>query len=137
MDIKSKIRKEIETPGGYKVIIRKLNLFSFMETGTLPNIFTSKAKTAESLAKEVEKNPATLKLIFKICLVEGVVGGDLNIVDKTPRECISDELSYKEVPQDDAVSIINTVLEFSDMAGGGATEQAKPFSKKQKSTSPA
>lgn len=133
MDIKSKIRKEITTPGGYKVIIRKLNLFSFMETATIPDVFaTGKEATNEVLAQQMAKNPEGLKQILKISLIEGVVGGDLNIVDKHPRECVEDELSYQEVPQDDATTIINTVLEFSDMAGGGAVDKARTFPKKKK-----
>jgi hypothetical protein len=133
MDIKDKIRKEITTPGGYKITIRKLNLFSFMETGSIPDVFVSgKGSTEKALAQQIQRNPDALKQILKISLVEGVVGGDLNIVDKAPRECVDDELSYQEVPQSDAIVIINSVLEFSDMAGGEAVEKARPFPKKKK-----
>lgn len=133
MDIKEKTRKEITTPGGYKVIIRKLNLFSFMETGTIPDIFAVEKKaTKEDLTKKIQQNPTALKQTLKISLVEGVVGGDLNIVDKSPRECTGNEISYQEVPQDDAVAIINSVLEFSDMTGGGAVDKARPFPKKKR-----
>lgn len=133
MDIKEKTRKEITTPGGYKVIIRKLNLFSFMETGTIADTFAVDEKlTKKDLSRKVQQNPEALKQTLKISLVEGVVGGDLNIVDKSPRECSEDEISYQEVPQDDAVEIINAVLKFSEMTGGGAVEKARPFPKKKK-----
>jgi hypothetical protein len=133
MDIREKTRKEITTPGGYKVIIRKLNLFSFMETGTIPDIFAAGGKTTEKeLTRKIQQDPGSLKRILKISLVEGVVGGDLNIVDKSPKECDGDELSYQEVPQDDAVAIINSVLVFSDMTGGGAVDKARPFPKKKR-----
>jgi hypothetical protein len=129
MDIRERTRKEIETPGGYKVTIRKLNLFSFMETGTIPDVLTS--TDPKVLEKKVQESPNALKGIMKVCLVEGVVEGDLNIVDKSPRGCSGEEISYQEVPQDDAVYIIDQVMEFSDLTGGVA-EKAKPFSRKNK-----
>jgi hypothetical protein len=131
MDIKGKTRKEIKTPGGYNVTIRKLNLFAFMETGTMPDILST--ADPEALTKKIQGNPDSLKSIMKICLVQGVVGGDLIVIDKSPRECQGEEISFEEVPQDDAIHIINEVMEFSDLTGGVA-EKAKPFSKTKKTT---
>jgi len=131
MDIKEKTRKEITTPGEYKVTIRKLNLFAFLETGTMPDILTT--SDPKALEKKMQGDPSSLKNIMKICLVEGVVGGDLVIVDKSPRNCQGEEISFEEVPQDDAIYIINQVMEFSDLTGGIA-EKAKPFSKTKKTT---
>jgi len=129
MDIKEKTRKEITTPEGYNVTIRKLNLFAFLETGTMPDILG--AADPKSLEKKIKSNPDSLKSIMKICLIEGVVGGDLIIVDKPPRECQGEEISFEEVPQEDAIHIINEVMEFSDLTGGAANK-AKPFSKAKK-----
>lgn len=131
MDIREKTRRTIKTPGGYEVIIRKLNMFSFMEIGNLPDVFTS--TDPKVLTKKVQTDPNILRTMIRISLVDGVVGGDLNIVDKSPRDCVNDEISYKEVPQDDVIEIFNQVMDFSDMTGGEA-EKAIPFSGEDKTT---
>lgn len=125
--------REIFTTTQRKYIceLRALTALDWIEAGELPTLLVQSSGSGR-------QHPEELKRMYGFFLSHGVVSFTENgirckIVDKDPFDCVSPEMSWREIPDPDQSELITKII---DISGVGVDAGAKIIELKKKEISP-
>lgn len=121
-DFKARSRKIVETPSGFKVEIKRLDVMSiFARTGFLPAFLSASDAESVDISKLFERNPDQFLNFFNMILLEGIARP--KVVDKPYSELAEDEVHISDIPFEDRIFLQNAIMEFN----GLSAERTKIF----------
>jgi hypothetical protein len=131
-DFKKDSRKIIQTPSGFVVEIKKIDVLGvFARTGFLP-AFLGTEGTEVDIAKLFQQNPSGLMNFFNMVLLEGIARP--TITDKPYDQVGEDEVHISDIPFEDRMFLQNAILEFNGMTAT-QTERLNNFREGQADSS--
>jgi len=114
-EFRARSRKIVETPSGFKVEIKRLDVMGiFARTGFLPAFLSAPDTGNIDMAKLFEGNPDQFLNFFNMILLEGI--SRPKVVDKPYSELADDEVHISDIPFEDRIFLQNAIMEFNGMS---------------------
>lgn len=120
-EYRQKITKTVVAPSGAEFVIKKVRGRDFVFSEYIPiELFSEEQEITVARREELK----SISRLMDEVIIAGVI--EPKIVDKDSSECTDDELSIKELTDEDSIFLFNQITEFSGL-GVKARQEVQPF----------